>query len=56
MLKSFDNLDSKGAILVNKTEMNSSDFSFDLKRFTPGMYFLKIQNSSGLKTIRVTKN
>ena len=55
-LKSIDLVDSKGTILERQIDLNSLNSTFDLGHLSSGMYFLKIQNSSGSKTIRVTKN
>lgn len=55
-LKNVSLIDSKGVILENRLNLNSSALNLDLQAYSFGIYFLKLESESGSKTIRVTKN
>lgn len=48
--------DSKGLKLVQRSEVNSTQFSLDFENYSKGVYFLELQSNTGMKMIRVTKN
>jgi hypothetical protein len=56
ILKNIRLFDSKGIILERQIDMNTLNSTLDLGHLSSGIYFLKLENASGSKTIRVTKN
>ena len=56
VLKSISIVDSKGITLEKKSQVNSTTFTIDLKTYSTGIYFLRLESTSGTKIIRVTKN
>jgi hypothetical protein len=56
VLKNVSLLDSKGMILDKKVNVNSSTLTVDLETYSSGIYFLRLESTSGTKIIRVTKN
>jgi hypothetical protein len=56
IIKNITLIDTKGMILEKRVNLNSSTTTFDLENYTSGTYFLNVENTLGIKTIRVTKN